>query len=84
MRQEYLDFVLHYEGERGAERKVRKEQTHGVVKHYEGEPGAERKVRTERPSGRVRHYQGERGEERQVRQAQSFRRSLVTRYALDA
>ena len=59
--------MLHYEGERGAERMVRAAFADGQVHHFEGESGAGRMVRAEIPDGRVHHYEGERGAERVVR-----------------
>ncbi|EOD38558.1 hypothetical protein EMIHUDRAFT_313094 [Emiliania huxleyi CCMP1516] len=59
--------VQHYEGEKGAERKVRMETANGNVLHYEGERGAERLVRTVFTSGNVHYYEGEKGAERKVR-----------------
>ena len=61
--------VLHFEGEKGAERWVRSELPCGQVQvgHYEGEKGAERMVRQELPLGQVLHYEGEKGAERKVR-----------------
>ena len=58
--------VVHYEGERGAERRVR-QCVDGMVFHYEGEPGVEQMVRTEFADGEVQYYEGERGAERRVR-----------------
>ena len=59
---------VHYEGEEGAERMVRKSLPSGQVSHYKGEKGAERVVRIELPNdGAVLHYEGEKGAERKVR-----------------
>ena len=58
--------VRHYEGEKGAERRVRAVDTIGAV-HYEGERGAERIVWMSSLDGDVQHYEGERGAERAVR-----------------
>lgn len=46
----------HYEGIKGAERRVRMEKPDGHVEHYEGEKGAERCVRIEKPDGSVHYY----------------------------
>lgn len=59
-------FVVHFEGERDAERQVRVERADGV-EHFEGERGAERLVRIERADGVVEHYVGEADAERKVR-----------------
>ena len=59
--------VKHFEGERGAERKVRMEFSDGEVRYYEGMKGAERVVRAVRADGAVQHFEGERGAERMVR-----------------
>ena len=56
--------VLHYEGERGAERIVRAVLPDGNVAHFEGEKGAERLLRAVLPDGMVHHYEGEKGAER--------------------
>ncbi|EOD21278.1 hypothetical protein EMIHUDRAFT_315886 [Emiliania huxleyi CCMP1516] len=58
--------VEHYEGEKGAERKVRAELANGVVQYFEGDKGAERKVRGQF-DGQVKYYEGERGAEQKVR-----------------
>ena len=63
--------VKYYEGEKGAERKVRSVFANGAVAHFEGERGAERKVRKEFPSGQVQYYEGDRGAERVVRMVRS-------------
>ena len=63
--------VIHFEGEKGAERMVRMVDLMGFVIqyviHFEGERGTERKVRAVDPSGVVIHYEGEQGAERKVR-----------------
>ena len=58
--------VEHYEGERGAERKVRMVDD-GHERFYEGERGAERKVRKLDKDGEVEYYEGEQGAEHIVR-----------------
>ena len=59
---------VHYAGEEGAERMVRKSLPSGQVSHYKGEKSVERVVRIELPNdGEVMHYEGEKGEERVVR-----------------
>ncbi|EOD32743.1 hypothetical protein EMIHUDRAFT_253281 [Emiliania huxleyi CCMP1516] len=60
--------MLHFEGARGAERRVRAVRAaDGEVEHYEGEQGAERCVRAEFANGMVQHYEGEGDAERMVR-----------------
>jgi hypothetical protein len=57
-----------YEGEKGAERKVRVEFPYGKkYDFYEGEKGAERKVRVEYANGAKQFFEGEKGAERMVR-----------------
>lgn len=53
---------LEFQGEKGAERKVRmvQEWPHGKIFHFEGERGAERMVRAEEPNG----FESEMGAER--------------------
>ena len=51
--------VAYYEGDRGAERRVRIEYPDGAVSHFEGEMDAERLVRCELPDGSVDHHEGE-------------------------
>ena len=52
--------MLHFEGARGAERRVRAVRAaDGEVEHYEGEQGAERMVRREFANGNVHYYEGE-------------------------
>ena len=59
--------MLHFEGARGAERRVRAVRAaDGEVEHYEGEQGAERCVRAEFANGMVQHYEGEGDAERMV------------------
>ena len=60
------DYVQ-YEGEKGAERRVRMVCANGIVVHYEGEKGAERLVRVVRANGDVGHFEGAQGAERLVR-----------------
>ena len=59
--------VIHYQGESGAECKVRMVSSDGKVVFYAGERGEERRMRSEYPDGSVCHWEGERGAERQVR-----------------
>ena len=59
--------MQHFEGERGAERKVRSVFADGNVKYFEGERGEERLVRTVFADGTVQHSEGEKGAERKVR-----------------
>ena len=47
--------VQHYEGERGAERKVRTAFADGNVKYFEGERGEERLVRAVFADGNVKN-----------------------------
>ena len=56
-----------FEGERGAERKVRAEWPDGTVSVFEGEKGDERRVRVERPDGSIFFFEGEKYAEREVR-----------------
>ena len=66
VRAEHIDGrKVFYEGEKGAERKVRSQYQNGKV-FFEGEKGAERKVREEYP-GIKWFYEGEKGAERRVR-----------------
>ena len=65
--------VAHYEGERGAERKVCEVHPEGLVAHYKGEKGAEHVVRVVRPDGLVMHLEGERGAERLVHEIFALR-----------
>ncbi|EOD31645.1 hypothetical protein EMIHUDRAFT_112701 [Emiliania huxleyi CCMP1516] len=60
-------FAMFFEGERGAERRVRAVSADGTVVHLKGERGAERNVRTELPDGSVAYYEGDQGVERMVR-----------------
>ena len=57
----------YYEGESGAEHKVRAEYPNGTKEFFEGEKDAERLVRTEFPSGLKQFYEGEQGAERLLR-----------------
>ena len=63
--------VTYFEGEAGAERKVRLESG-GSVWHFEGEAGAERKVRMEH-CGAVLHFGGQAGTERMLRMSKGGR-----------
>ena len=59
--------VIHFEGDQGAERRVRLELAcGGQVLHYEGEKGTERMVRLVLATGIVIHFEGEKGAERIV------------------
>ena len=53
----------HFEGEAGAERKVRTVCTNGEVLHFDGEAGAERKVGMVRANGELNVYEGAREHE---------------------
>ena len=61
--------VQFYEGEKGAERMVRRELASGAVLFFKGERGAERLIRVREGCaiGEVRLYEGEKGAERKVR-----------------
>jgi len=68
VRQKQPDGVVAlFQGERGAERKVRVERLDGTIFFYEGEKGAERNVRVEQPDGIIFFFEGGRNAERKVR-----------------
>ena len=71
LRKTFQQTVGHFEGEGGAERRVRVDRPDGSVDHYEGERRAERVVRTVCSDGIVGHCEGEKGAERIVRMVRS-------------
>ena len=69
VRKVYIDagIVIHFEGDVGVERMVRRDDARGYMLYLEGEKGVERAVRQDCPDGRVKHLEGERHAERMVR-----------------